>query len=156
MGNSNAFLVLANPWVVTSPSTIGGGSFFTLAGNGALGSNLTLTNSGFTTVTVPGGLPATSPAGLLVQPSNSGRFTHEQVSFVPELGLNLGYEFNKNLRLVVGYTLIVWTDVLRPEDQVDRTISPQTPGLTGARPAVNFQTTTFWAQGLTAGVQLSF
>jgi len=50
LGNSNPFLVLANPWVVTRPSTIGGGSFFTLAGNGALSSNLTLTNSGFLTL----------------------------------------------------------------------------------------------------------
>ncbi|HZV05422.1 MAG TPA: hypothetical protein VE999_10090 [Gemmataceae bacterium] len=50
LGNSNSFLVLANPWVVTSPSTIGGGSFFTLAGNGVLSSNLTLTNSGFLTL----------------------------------------------------------------------------------------------------------
>jgi autotransporter-associated beta strand protein len=50
LGNSKPFLVLANPYSVTTPSTIGGGSFFTLAGNGALNSNLTLTNSGFLTL----------------------------------------------------------------------------------------------------------
>jgi autotransporter-associated beta strand protein len=50
LANNNAFLVLANPFSVTTPSTIGGGSFFTLAGNGVLNKNLTLTNSGFLTL----------------------------------------------------------------------------------------------------------
>jgi autotransporter-associated beta strand protein len=50
LANNNAFLVLANPFSVPTPSTIGGSSFFTLAGNGVLNKNLTLTNSGFLTL----------------------------------------------------------------------------------------------------------
>jgi hypothetical protein len=129
-----------------------------LLGKFAVGETVqTLDTVGTTTVTSGGGVTSV-PAGLLVQPSNTGRFTHSQVSFVPTLGLNLGYEFSRNLRLVAGYTLIVWTDVARPADQVDRNITlGQVPGQSAnAHPAVNFQNSTFWAQGLNLGVQLSF
>ncbi|WP_227255065.1 beta strand repeat-containing protein [Frigoriglobus tundricola] len=50
LANAAAFLNLANPFVVNAPSTIGGGSFLTLSGDGTLNANLSLTNSGFLTL----------------------------------------------------------------------------------------------------------
>jgi hypothetical protein len=136
-----------------------GDVFLNAVGKFAVGQNVqTLTNSATSSLTDAAGNVTTVPTGLLVQPSNAGRFTHSQTSFVPEVGLTLGYEFNKNLRLAAGYTLIVWTDVLRPEKQIDRTVSfSQAPDVFGnSRPGVTFKDTTFWAQGLSVSVQLSF
>ena len=50
LANTNAFLQVANSFVVSTPSTIGGGSFFNLNGDGTLNANLRLTNSGFLTL----------------------------------------------------------------------------------------------------------
>jgi hypothetical protein len=118
-----------------------------------------LTNTALTSLTDAAGNLSTLPgAGLLVQPSNAGHFTRSRTSFVPELGFTLGYEFSKNLRLAAGYTLIVWTDVLRPENQIDRSVSfTGATDVTGTmHPAVNFKDTTFWAQGLSLSLQMSF
>ncbi len=131
-----------------------GDVFLNLLGKFAVGqTHQSFTAASGTLVVDGGGGATTLPAGLLVQPSNAGHFTHTQTSFVPEIGVTLGYEFSKNLRLGVGYNLLVWTDVLRPEKQIDPSIS-----LSGAapHPATNLQSTTFWAQGLVASVQLSF
>ena len=53
-----------------------------------------------------------------------------------------------------------FVDVLRPGDQIDRTINPtQAAGgvLVGPpRPAPLFNTTDFWAHGVNAGLELSF
>jgi hypothetical protein len=131
-----------------------GAVFLNLLGKFAVGENRQgLSNGALTLLTDPTGTVTTfNNQGLLVQPSNAGRFTHRQTSFVPEVGLTLGYEFSRNVRLAAGYTLIVWTNVLEPERQIDPTMDATT-----GRPAVNgFQTTTFWAQGVSASLQLSF
>jgi autotransporter-associated beta strand protein len=45
-----ANLTVPNAYTVTAPSTIGGGSFFELSGNGVLNAQLSLTNTGFLTL----------------------------------------------------------------------------------------------------------
>ena len=119
---------------------------------------------GVTTLTPPGGTTTTVPGGILALPSNSGHFTRDEFSVVPEVGINVGYQVTNHLRAYVGYTFLYWSDVVRPGDQIDRTINltqvPSTGGsgvLVGpARPAVLFKTTDFWAQGINLGLEFRF
>lgn len=135
----------------------------TLTGKVAVGvTSEVIKISGTTLVTEPGGPVTLDPTrGLLAQPTNVGRFTRNQFAAVPEVGLNLAWEFNEHLRVSLGYTFLYWTDVARPGDQIDTTVNigavaaPAQFG-TSPRPGVPFHTTGFWAQGLTAGVQVSY
>ncbi len=68
-----------------------------------------------------------------------------------------------SVRIYVGYTLLYWSNVVRPVDQIDFGINPtQLPTAAGpgtlvgpARPAFNFHETDFWAQGVNLGVMFS-
>ena len=112
-----------------------------------------------------GNLVSTQQGGLLALPTNIGGHTRTVFSVVPEVGLNVGYQLTDNLRIYVGYTVIVWTNVARPGQQIDRTInSNQLPTVAGpgslgggpARPAFSFHETTFWAQGLNLGLEYTW
>jgi Putative beta barrel porin-7 (BBP7) len=109
------------------------------------------------------GLVAAFPGGLLAQPSNIGRFTRDSFGVIPEVGLQLGYQVTDHFRVTVGYNFLFWSDVLRAGEQVDRNIDLtqvpavfQPPGIVPVgqtRPAVLFRETSYWAQGLTAGLE---
>jgi len=79
---------------------------------------------------------------------------------MPELGVSLGYDLTCRLRATVGYTLIYWSNVARPGDQIDTELNASQfpPGeLVGApHPEFRFQTTDFWAQGLNFGLEYRF
>ena len=108
--------------------------------------------------------PVALPGGLLALPSNSGRFHDGEFSAIPELGLQVGYQFNPYVRAFVGYDFLGWSDGARPGDQVDVGVNPaQAPALRGpgrltgpARPAFAAQQTDFWAQGLTVGAEFRY
>ena len=115
------------------------------------------------TVDRVGGTLVTFPAGLLASSSNTGMFTRDQLSFVPEVGLTLGYQFTERLRFFVGYNFLYWSNVARSGDQINSTINlSQIPGLgagslpgagTPAQPAFAFRNDNFWAQGITLGLE---
>ncbi len=120
--------------------------------------------SGTTTFGIPGAPSQTYPAGLLAQGTNSGTHYRTVFSIAPEFGVNLGYQLTDHCRLYVGYDILVWTNVARPGRQIDRNVNPSQlptvngPGqLVGApRPAYVNQDSTFWAQGLVAGLEWRF
>ena len=89
-------------WVSTNASSIIGGQ--------------TIINDGRGTVTYPG--------GLLAQTSNIGTYNTNDFAVVPELGVNLGFDLTPRFRVLVGYTMIYWSRVLRAGDQIDREINP--------------------------------
>ncbi len=107
---------------------------------------------------------ATINSGLLALPSNIGRYHRDQFAVVPEAGLTLGYQVTKHLRATVGYTLLYSSNVVRPGDQIDRTLNlTQVPPIIGrptivgpARPVFNFRDTDFWAQGVNVGLEFKF
>jgi hypothetical protein len=72
--------------------------------------------------------------GLLAQPA---RFSRDYFTVIPEVNLDVGYQFTSFFRASVGYSFLFWSSVVRPGDQVS--------GVPKA--------TSFWAQGLnfTAG-----
>jgi Putative beta barrel porin-7 (BBP7) len=102
--------------------------------------------------------------GLLALPSNIGNHSQTRLSYVPEINFKLGYNLTDNLRVFVGYDFLFWSSVLRPGDQIDRALDlNQVPNSGGTfptasqvRPIVPFQTSSFWAQGVSAGILLRY
>jgi hypothetical protein len=113
---------------------------------------------GRTVNSVPGGGSATFGGGLLAQQTNAGTYEDETFGIIPELGVRLNRDLTERLRFSVGYNLFYWTKVLRPGDLIDREVSqfpPEDPRGT-EQPAVQFEPTTFAAQGLSLGLKYKF
>jgi hypothetical protein len=139
--------------------------FATLAAKLALGdTHQSIDVGGFTRTTSPAGVRTTQPGGLLALPSNSGHFDRDRFGVVPEGSLGVGVQATEHVRVSVGYSLLYWSGVARPGDQIDRVVNPSAlpvsgataPAVGPARPAVLFKDTDFWAQGLTLGVEVRF
>ena len=104
-----------------------------------------------------GAAPAagTYPGGIFAQASNSGRFTHNAFSVVPQVGLKLNAKITERLRGFVGYDFLYMSNVARPGNQMDRAVNltqgqifgPPAVGDT-SRPAVPFNNSGFIAQGV--------
>ncbi len=97
--------------------------------------------------------------GLLAQTSNIGTYSQDDLSVIPELSTTLGFYLTPRLRFTVGYTMVYWSNVVRPGGQIDLDldpdlIPPQNAGEVAQRPDFNFSTTDFWAQGLNVGLDL--
>jgi hypothetical protein len=126
----------------------------------ALGSTHSVVDiNGSTRTTSPAGVETTSVGGLLALPTNIGHFTTDSFSVVPEINLNVGYQFTKHTRVVVGYDFLYWSNVARAGEQIDRSVnstsipnSGVTPTGDTTHPAFGFQQTGFWTQGINVGI----
>jgi hypothetical protein len=118
-----------------------------------------VTIGGSTFVAVPGEEIITSAGGLLTQPSNIGGFVRDEFAVIPEGQLNLRYCLTHSLELSVGYTIIYYSDVVRPADQIDLRVDPRQitdPDNASALPAFDFVRSDFWLQGINAGLEYKF
>jgi hypothetical protein len=112
----------------------------------------------------PSGTVTGFTGGLLALPSNLGRHNQTHLSVVPEVGVNLGYQFTPHLRGYIGYNFLYWTNVVRPGDQIDTVLNVQqipnfptnSPSSNVNRPIVPFRQSDFWAQGLVFGIEFIF
>jgi hypothetical protein len=112
------------------------------------------------------GEPQTFPGGYFAQPTNIGTHSRDVFAVLPEGSVTLGLHLTPWAALVVGYTFLYASDVVRPGEQIDRGINPtQNPSFTGAvpsalvgpaRPAFSVHGSDVWAQGLTVGVTLRY
>src|SRR5262249_6748429 len=50
------------------------------------------------------------PFGLYILPSNTGRFVRTEFDTVSEIGANVGCQLTRHLRLLTGYTLLLWNN----------------------------------------------
>ncbi|MBX7103945.1 MAG: BBP7 family outer membrane beta-barrel protein [Gemmataceae bacterium] len=107
-----------------------------------------------------GKVTAGFPGGLYALNSNIGSRSETNFTYVPEVQLKLGYFVTNNLRVTAGYDFLYWSSVIRPGDQIDRNLDVvRVPPLTGgtpvvpASPAPLFNTTDFWAQGVSLGME---
>jgi hypothetical protein len=115
-------------------------------------------------ITTPGGTTTLFNGGLLALPSNTGSFSRDRFAVVPETDLVLGFRVTPHIKLLIGYSFLYWSNVVRPGNQIDRVIDvSQIPnsGLTvpptgQGRPAVLFKSTDFWAQGISFGMEFVF
>jgi len=107
--------------------------------------------------------PAVSE-GFLALSSNSGRFSHNGFTVVPEVNVSIGFQITESLRAFAGYSFLYWSQVARPGDQVDLGLNENlvptstTIGAGGGlpRPAFAFHTTDFWAHGINLGLEFRF
>jgi hypothetical protein len=134
----------------------------------------------------PNGTTKAFTGGLLALSSNIGHYERDRFAVVPEAGLTVGYQLTDNLRIFAGYNFLFWSNVVRPGDQIDvvlnrnlipnSTFNAPTAGLSSrpaprpgtaaaaaaaaglgpARPTFQFRDTSFWAQGMTAGLELKY
>lgn len=145
-----------------------GALFASVTGKVALGNvHQTVSASGTATVNNPLGLPLGVPAGVsqfqsgfFTQPSNIGRRTRDSFGVLPEVGVQVGVDLGRSLRVFGGYDFLYLSNAVRPGDQIDRQINlTQQFGGTLIGPAVpqpQHNRTDFWTHGLNAGLLLKF
>jgi Putative beta barrel porin-7 (BBP7) len=108
----------------------------------------------------------TFPGGYFALPSNIGHHTRTVFAVVPEVGLNVGYQITSWASVFVGYTFLYTNNVVRPGNQMNRNINPtQSVSYVGeppvtpqgpAQPSFQFNSSDFWAQGITVGLSFRF
>ena len=99
------------------------------------------------------------PDGFVV--GNIGSYQRDEFSMIPEIGATLGYCVTPRFRLTVGYTLLYWSNVVRPGEQIDLDVNahliPAVGGVDpdqvvpGDHPRFVFRQTDLWAHGLNFG-----
>lgn len=137
-------------------------------GKVALGaSSIGTTIAGSTTTTATtdsGGTPVTTvtgsyPGGVLAQTTNPGS-QQSLFAAMGEFGITADYAVWSQFRLSVGYSLIYWSTVGRAAAQIDTSVNPTQFGggtLSGpTAPTFDLWTTSFWAQGVNAGLEYQF
>ncbi|MCI0700970.1 MAG: BBP7 family outer membrane beta-barrel protein [Planctomycetia bacterium] len=108
----------------------------------------------------PGVPPMRFTGGLLAVGPNLGRFTSDHFSVVPEFTLNVGYWVTPRLRMFAGYNFLFWSNVIRPGDQIDRTIdltfvpnAPVVPPSGQNRPRPLFKQSDLSINGVQVGLE---
>jgi hypothetical protein len=143
-----------------------GKTFFAVSGRVALGDvHEEVHNSGVSALFVgPVGPVSQHGGGLLVLDANTGRFERDTFAVIPEVELKIGYQFNCHCSAYVGYTFMYWSDVVRPGDQIDHLVNANRvptfaefnqPG-GGPFPRALFNSTDYWAHGVSFGVEFKF
>lgn len=128
----------------------------------ALGNTLQEVAINGQTIATAGGVSNTGVGGLLAQATNIGRQTRNEFSTIPEFGFRGYFQVTDRLQFSLGYSVIYWNDVVRPGDQIDFLVNPNllpppTLPLPGpARPAFTFADSSFWAQGITLGMNFQW
>jgi hypothetical protein len=124
----------------------------------AVGQNFqTLKTSGRTVISNDAtGEVTSSNEGLYVQSTNSGVDRAEHISVVPQVDLTIGIALSDNCRFTVGYGFFNMNNVVRPGALLDRRIEIQAAGIPTTLPERRFNTTDFWAQWVSLGLELSY
>jgi hypothetical protein len=119
----------------------------------AVGNNFqTARISGFTSVLDDTtGEKTRAPQGLYAQPTNVGTYKQDQISIVPEFGVNIGFFLTENFKFSVGYGIFWMNNVIRPGSMIDTTVNvqplnPTTPSQPFRPSRPELDSTDFWAQ----------
>jgi hypothetical protein len=126
------------------------------------GGNLFLSNPNITRTPFAG--------GVFAQPSNIGNHDRDRLGAVLDETLNFRFRVLPRLSLVVGYNFLLASSVARPSDSLDRSINATQTGLASAvraagspvpvsgmqAPVFTFHDSWFWAQSITAGVEVRY
>ena len=127
---------------------------------GALGGVYSRTEISGQTDTTINGATTTTPGGLLTQASNIGDHRDGYVSSYWELGLKLRRRLGMNSTLSFGYSWVLLSHVERAGEQIDLgvNVTQIPPGvLVGeARPGFPEAKSSYWAQGLSVGLECQF
>lgn len=115
---------------------------------------------GQTVITSPSSAPITATGGILALTSNIGRFHRDEFAVATEEQVKLGYLITPNIHPYIGYNFLYINKVIRPGNEINRNINdneipPASPGGPAA-PLPIFHNSSFWAQGITAGLEVRF
>jgi hypothetical protein len=132
----------------------------------AIGANYQRIDINGATTLNSAGSTQTAAGGILALPSNIGSHTRTVFSVVPEFGLAVSANLTQNIRLQLGYSLMLWSQVARPGAQIDRNVNTgQVPGspppnfgvVNGpTAPIFRFNDEFFWAHNFNIGVEVHF
>ena len=86
------------------------------------------------------------PPGLFVEAP--GTVTRDEFAAVPELDLSWSYQINPCWNMSIGYSLMYWSSVARPEAMLDNVIDDGR--------SIIFRDDSLWVQGLTLGANCRF
>jgi hypothetical protein len=92
------------------------------------------------------GATDSTPGGIFTDATNIGRQNRDEITVVPEVRCGAFFNITQNVSLKAGYTFLYIDSVVRPGDQIDRSVTPQPL----------FNKTTYWAQGIDLGVALRY
>ncbi len=129
---------------------------------GATGRRVSIDGS---TVFTNNGVSTFATGGILAQSTNIGSRREVNFSAVPEFGLNTGWAILENVRLTVGYSVLVWSGVARPGDQIDRVVNPSlvptdqnfgAPAGPNLRPTFTLRDQTFFVHNFNFGLELHY
>jgi len=120
--------------------------------------------TGSTTRILPDGTTDAYPAGVFAVGSNSGTFVRNELTVIPQLQVYIGYQCCDWLRVFFSYEFLWWSQVLRPGAQIDPFLNPLLiptnldfdPTAAPARPLVPFDARSFWAQGISIGMEFKY
>lgn len=120
---------------------------------------------GFSTTQLGAATPTLFPnqSILLVQPSNAGTHSRNRFAVLPEGMVNFGYQITPHVRATFGYDALVLSSVERSGDAINRNVNPaltkfiqtQQPS-TVQQPNFGFHADGWWAQGLMAGLAVTY
>jgi hypothetical protein len=143
-----------------------GGLGLDLTGKAAVGVMQQLVDiQGFTALGGPNNkFLAIAPGGVYALLSNMGPHFQDRFGIAPQGNLDLTYNLTSNITLKAGYTFLYLNTVARPGNQINPRLNPSqvptdltfgTPG-GPAQPAFQFNTSSFWAQGVNVGVEVRY
>ena len=108
----------------------------------------------------------TFSGGYFALPTNIGSHSRTVFAVLPELQLNVGYRITPTASIFLGYSFLYTNSVARPGNQMNRNINPtQSVSYVGeppvslqgpAQPTFGFNSSSFWAQGVNAGLGIRF
>jgi hypothetical protein len=116
---------------------------------------------GTTTTTVPGSAAVTQPGGFLALSSNTGVFNSNDWMAIPEIGLNMHWAINDNIKLGLGYSFLYWSQIAHGADQVSLNLNPNlfpppTPGATPLSPTFQLNKSEIWIQSVSLGLEFKY
>jgi hypothetical protein len=137
---------------------------FTVTGKIGFGDVHQVVNiNGLTVDTTTLGTPQVITGGVLTQASNIGHFTRDRYAYASEIICNLGYQFSRNIRATFGYNFLHFSHILQPGGVIDTTVNPSfihnlvvTNPVNVIRPRPAMNDSTFWAQGINAGLEFRY
>ncbi len=121
----------------------------------------TVNIAGSTITTDANGGTSVRDSGLLAQAStNAGLHVQDAFSFMDETGIKLVFYPVERLKLSLGYTLMYWSSVVRPGDEIDTEVDGRLltaiPPTDAVHPEFVFNPTAYIVQGLNFGAEFRF
>ncbi len=115
-----------------------------------------VTTSGFYTETPPLMPTVTDNRGFFVQSSNTGTSTRNALAFIPQIDMKLGYHIRSDVRFDVGYSFILFTDVVTAGDQIDTNIDIANILANPVAPQPRHVSDMMYLHGLSLGLTFQF